>query len=111
LLEVARFGAHIEAHITDLVSLVVAVHGHDDGALELIKDGFLVFLGLGRLVRVAGPLLSEALHLLINQLQAVVNRQILADVVNNQIETALENPGRCEETWPGLDSIVKDFGL
>lgn len=90
---------------------MVAVHGHDDGALELIKDGFLVFLRLGRLIRIAEPLLSEALHLLVNQLQAVVNRQILADIVNDQIKTALENPGRCEKTWPGLDSIVKDFGF
>ena len=90
---------------------MVSVHGHDDGALEFVKDSLLVLLRLGRLARVPEALLSESLHLLIDQLEAVVNRQILADIVNNQVKTALENPGRREETWPGLDGIVEDFGF
>lgn len=92
LLEIARLRAHIEAHVADLVGLVVAVHGHDDGALELIKHSLLVLLGLWCLVGVAVSLLSKALHLLIDQLETVVNRQILADIVNDQVEAALENP-------------------
>ena len=111
LLEVTGLGAHVKAHVADLVGLVVSVHGHDDGALEFVKDSLLVLLRLGRLARVSEALLSESLHLLIDQLEAVVNRQILADIVNDQVKAALENPGRREETWPGLDSVVKDFGF
>lgn len=41
LLEIARLWAHIEAHVADLVGLVVSIHGHDDGTLELVIDGLL----------------------------------------------------------------------
>ena len=92
MFEVTGLGAHVEAHVADLVGLMVSVHGHDDGALEFVKDSLLVLLRLGRLARVSEALLSESLHLLIDQLQAVVNRQILADIVNDQVKTTLENP-------------------
>ena len=111
LLEVARLGAHVEAHIAHLVRLVVTVHGHDDSALELVDDGFLKLLVLGHMVRVALAFHSEALHLIVNQLKAIVNRQILADVVYDQVEAALEDPGRSEEAGPGLHSIVEGLGL
>ena len=68
LLEVAGLGAHVESDIADFVSLMVAVAGHDDGALELINDGFLEFLDLWGVVGVAEAFLTEALHLLVNQL-------------------------------------------
>ena len=109
MLKVARLRTHIKAHVADLVGLVVSVHGHDDGALELVKDSLLVLLWLGRLVRVSEALLSKSLHLLIDQLQAVVNRQILTDIVNDQVKTALENPRRCEETRPSLNGVVEYF--
>ena len=33
------------------------------------------------------------LDLLIDQHQAVVNRQIFADIINDKVKTALEDPG------------------
>lgn len=92
LLEVARLWAHVEPHIAHFVSLVVSVAGHHDGALEFVDHRFLVLLDLGRVVGVAEAFLTEAFHLFINQLEAVVNRKILADVVDNEVEAALEDP-------------------
>ena len=94
-----------------LVGLVVAVARHDDGALELVDDGLLDFLGAGRLVRVPEALLAEAVDLLVNEVQAVVNRQIFADVVDDEIKATLENPRGCEESRPGLHGVIEDFGL
>mmetsp|Transcript_12498 Transcript_12498/g.15983 ORF Transcript_12498/g.15983 Transcript_12498/m.15983 type:complete len:291 (-) Transcript_12498:1479-2351(-) len=111
LLEIAGFRAHVEAHVADLVGLVVAVHCHDDGAFEFVNDGLLELAGLRDMVVVALTLLSEALHLIVNQLEAIINRQILADVVDDQIKAALENPGGREETRPGLHGAVEGLGL
>ena len=74
LLEVAGFGAHVEAHIGYLVRLVVAVHGHHDCPLELVDHHFVVLLSLGDVVRVPLALLLKPIHLVVNQLEAVVNR-------------------------------------
>ena len=93
LLEIASLWAHIKAHIADLVGLVVAVTRHNDGTLELVLNGLLDLSEARGLIRVANSLLTEALNLLIDQLQAIVNRQILADVVNDEVEAALEDPG------------------
>ena len=111
LLEVAGFRAHVEANIADLVRLVVTIHGHDDGALELVDDGFLVLLLLWLMVGESLAFHSEALHLIVNQLKTIVNRQILANVVDDQIKTTLEDPGRSEEAGPGLNSVVEGLGL
>ena len=111
LLEVAGFRAHVEANIADLVRLVVTIHSHDDGALELVDDGFLVLLLLWLMVGESLAFHSEALHLIVNQLQTIVNRQILANVVDDQIKTTLEDPGRSEEARPGLNSVVEGLGL
>ena len=92
LLEIARLRAHIEAHITNFISLVMAIARHDDGALKLIEYSLLELLRLRRVAGVAVALLSEAFHLLIDELQAVVNRQILADIVDDQVEATLEDP-------------------
>ena len=111
LLEVAGFRAHVEANIADLVRLVVTIHSHDDGALELVDDGFLVLLLLWLMVGESLAFHSEALHLIVNQLKTIVNRQILANVVDDQIKTTLEDPGRSEEAGPGLNSVVESLGL
>jgi len=70
----------------------MTVARHDDGTLEFIEDGLLELLRLRRMARVAETLLSEALHLLIDQLKAVVNRQILANIVDDEVEATLEDP-------------------
>ena len=74
LLEVTGLRAHIETHIADLVRLMMAVARHDDSALELIDDSLLNLLASWRLVRVAVAFLAESFNLLIDQVQAVVNR-------------------------------------
>ena len=111
MLEVASLGAHVEADIADLVGLVMTVHGHDDGALEFIDHGFVEFLFLRLVIRMTHLLHTVAIDQVLDQLEAVVNRQILADVVDDQVETALEDPGRGEEARPGLDGTIEDLGL
>ena len=111
LLEVTGLRAHVKTHVGYLVGLVVTVHGHHDCTLEFVDHRLLELLHLRRVVAIPLALLSEPVHLVINQLEAVVNRQILADVVDDQIETSLEDPGGSEETWPGLDGVVKHLGL
>lgn len=92
MLEIACLGAHIKAHVADLVSLVVTVHCHDNSTLKLVKDSLLeLFLCRWRLLK-AVLLCPGLLDLLIDQYQAVVNRQIFADIVNDEVKTALENP-------------------
>ena len=49
--------------------------------------------------------------MLIDQVQAVVNRKIFADIVDDEIKTTLENPRRCEESRPGLHGIIEDLGF
>jgi len=76
LLELAGGGTHVEADAANLVGLVMAVAGHDDGSLEFIIDGLLYFLGRRGLVRVALPFFGESSGLLINQFKAIVDGQI-----------------------------------
>lgn len=111
LLEVTGIGAHVKTHVGYLVGLVVTVHGHHDCTFEFVDHCLLELLHLRRVVGVPLALLSEPVHLVVNQLEAVVNRQILADVVDDQIETSLEDPRGSEETGPGLDGVVKHLGL
>lgn len=85
LFEVASLGAHVKTDAAYFVSLVMTITRHNDSSLKFVLDGFLV-LSWGRLdLRVARSLDSKPLHLLVNQLKAVVNRQILANIVNDKI--------------------------
>ena len=111
LFEIARLWAHVETHIADLVGLVVTVARHDDSTFEFIEHGLLELLRLRRMARVSESLLSEPLHLLINQLEAVVNRQILTDIVDDEVEATLEDPRRREETRPCLHGVVENLGF
>ena len=54
---------------------------------------------------------TEADHLLVDELKAVLNRKVLRDVVDNQVKSFLENPRRSEEARPGLHCVVEGFGL
>jgi hypothetical protein len=90
---------------------MVAIHGHDDGAFKFIDDGFLEFSSLRHVIVVALALLAEALNLIVNQLKAIVNGQILADIVDDEVKATLENPGRGEETRPGLDGSIESLGF
>jgi len=60
--------------------------------LELIIYSFLNLVLLGRFSGVPLSFLGETDHLLVNQLKTVVNRKILADVVNDEVNSALKDP-------------------
>lgn len=92
LLEAAGFRAHIPANGADFVGLVVAVASHNDCMLKFIVDSLLDFVLLGRFSGVALALLSEADHLLVDELEAVVDGKVFADVVYDKIYTTLEDP-------------------
>ena len=79
--------------------------------LELVVYSFLSFDGLGRLASVPLTFLGEAHHLLVDELEAVIDGQILADVVDDEVDAALEDPRRREKAGPGLNGIVKDLSL
>ena len=92
LLEARGLRAHVPAHAADLVGFVVTVAGHYDSVLKLVVDCFLNFNSLWWFTGVALAFLSEAHHLLIDKLETVVDREVLADVVNDEVDTALEDP-------------------
>jgi hypothetical protein len=71
----------------------MAVAGHDDGSFEFVVDRFLYFFHCRRLVRVPLPLFGEPPGLFVDQFQAIVNRKVLGDVVDDKVEPALEYPG------------------
>ena len=111
LLELAGVWVHVESNIADLVGLVVAVAGHHDGSFELVHDRLLDFVGFWLLVGVSLASLVQALDLLVDQGEAVVDGKIFRDIVNDEVQSTLENPGRGEEARPGLDGTIEDLGL
>lgn len=111
LLELAGLGTHVKADTGYLVRLMVAIASHHNCSFEFIHNGLLEFALFGWLVSVTSPPLSESLHLFVNEFIAVIDREILGDVVDDEIETSLEDPGGCEEAWPGLHCVVKHFGF
>lgn len=66
---------------------------------------------LWEFVRVASTLLLKTSHLLLDQVETVVDRQVFGNVVNDQVQASLEDPRRGEEARPGLNSIVEGLGL
>jgi hypothetical protein len=92
LLELAGLGAHVETYVGHLVSFVVSIASHHNCALKLIDNGFMELYLLWWLVGVAGPPLSKPVHLLVDELEAVVDGKILGYVVNDEVEASLEYP-------------------
>jgi hypothetical protein len=92
LLEARSLRTHVPAHAADLVGFVVTVAGHHDSVLKLVVDSFLNFNSFWWFTGVALALLSEAHHLLIDKLKTVVDGEILADVVDDEVDSALEDP-------------------
>jgi hypothetical protein len=70
----------------------VAVASHHNGVFELIIHSLLGLHDLWWLTCVALPLLIKAHHLFIDELETVVNGKVLRDVVDNEIDTSLEDP-------------------
>lgn len=111
LLKTARFWAHVPAHCRHLVGFVVTIAGHDDGVLELVVDCLLHFVLLWDFACVALALLRKTNHLLVNQLEAVVDRKILGNVIDDKIDTTLKDPRARKEAGPSLHGIVEDLCL
>lgn len=73
LLELTSLRSHIPLDGGYLVSLVLSIAGHDDGALELLINGLANLLLVWRLPHEALTLFFESMNLLLNELEAVVN--------------------------------------
>lgn len=89
----------------------MAVTRHNDSMFELVIYCLLNVNCLWRLSGVTLTLLGEAHHLFINKFETVVNRQVFTDVINNKVNSTLENPRRSEKAGPSLNSVVKNFSL
>ena len=86
---------HVPLDLMYLVCAVRSIVRHDNGTFELaIDEGGVV-----------------ARTTLLDQRQAVVDREELRDVVDDKIESALENPRRREETGPCLNLALEDLCL
>ena len=92
MLELAGLRAHIETYVGNLVSFVVSIASHHNCAFELIDNGFMELYLLWWLVSVAGPSLCKPVHLLVDELEAVVDGKILRYVVDDEVEASLEYP-------------------
>ena len=55
--------------------------------------------------------MAEAFDLLVDQVKTIINRQIFADVVDDEVKAPLENPRGSEESRPCLYGIIEDLGL
>ena len=111
LLELAGVWVHVKSYIADLVRLVVAIACHHNGSLELVHDRLLNLVRLRLLVGVSLTSLVQALDLLVDQGEAVVDGKIFRDIVNDQVQSTLENPGRGKEARPRLYRVVEDLGF
>jgi hypothetical protein len=89
----------------------MTVAGHNNRVFEFIVNGFLSFSNFRRLAGIALTFGSEPDHLLINQFETIVNGKIFTDIINDQIDSALKYPRGCEEAGPGLNCVIKNFGL
>ena len=60
---------------------------------KFIINCLLNFNCLGGFSREFLSFLVKSDHLFINKLETVINRKVLTDVIDNQIDSALEDPG------------------
>lgn len=83
LLEPGCLWTHVPANAADFVGFVVSVASHHNCMLKLVVDCLLNLNSLGGLACEFLSFLVESEHLLVNELETVVNRQVLADVIND----------------------------
>ena len=104
MLEFAAFRSHIPADGVKLVGLEESVPGHDDVSVEFIVYGLLssFFVCFSSLVTL---LVIASLHLLFDKGEAVVDRQILRNIIDDQIQSPLEDPRRGKVAWPRLHVV------
>jgi len=78
LVEEISHGAHIPSYLVNLVGSMRSILGHNNLTFVFLIDESLVIL--------------KALHPFIDQRETVVDREELRYVVNDEVETPLENP-------------------
>jgi len=111
LLKARGLRAHVPPDTRYLVGLVVAVTSHHNGVFKFVVHCLLGLKDLWWLAGVALSLLVKAHHLLIDKLEAVVNGQVFRDVVDDQVDSALEDPRARKEAGPRLNGLIEDLGL
>lgn len=89
----------------------MTIASHDNSMFELVVNGFLNFNGLWCFSSKSLALVGKPDHLLINQFETIIYGKVLANVINNQVNTALEDPRGSKETGPSLNSVIKYFRL
>ena len=89
------FRVHVPLDLMNFVSSVGSVVSHDDCSFEFTINEVCI--------------ISHSTFF--NQSKTMVNREELRDVINDKIKTSLEDPRRCEETWPSLNLTLEDFCL
>lgn len=83
LLELTSLRSHIPLDGGYFVGLVLSIACHDDGAFELFINCLTNLFLVRWLSHKALAFFFESLDLLLYELEAVVNRKVLGDVVNN----------------------------
>ena len=71
---------------------MMTVASHNDSVLEFIIHGLLNFHSLWGLTCEFYTFLSKTHHLFVDKFEAIVDREILAYVVDDQVDAALEDP-------------------
>lgn len=89
------FRVHVPLDLMDFVCSVGSVVSHNDCSFEFTINEVCI--------------ISHSTFF--NQSKAMVNRKEFRDVIDDKIKTSLEDPGRCEETWPSLNLALEDLGL
>lgn len=104
MLELATLGGHVPADGVKLVGLEESVPGHDDVSVELVIYGLLgsFFIYFASLVTL---LVVASIQLLFDQSKAVVDRQILRNIIDDQVQSPLEDPRRGKVAWPRLHVV------
>ena len=89
----------------------MTVASHNNRMFEFIVNGFLGFIDFWDFSSKSLSFVRKSDHLLIDQLETVVDGKIFADVVDNQVDSTLEDPRRGEEPGPGLNGVIEYLGL
>lgn len=104
MLKLAALGSHIPADGIELVGLEESVPGHDDVSVELVIYGLLgsFFVHFASLVTL---LVIASIKLLFDQSKAVVYGQVLRNIIDDQVQSPLEDPRRGKVAWPRLHVV------
>jgi len=86
---------HVPLDLVDFVGSVRTVIGHHNRTFKLSIDEVSV----------------ESVSAVLDESQAMVNRQELGDVVDDQVQASLKDPRAGKEARPGLNLVLELLGL